>query len=265
MKALLPLAVVCLLANATGQITSASNEGCYCNIHCYEYCYDLSVYSENKVDATTCRYAEASVKIECDRANAQRPWYSSYSRGRCSASCHPCFPGDAVVTLDNGNKKTMADLAVGDKVLTANGVYTEVFLFSHRLQSASYNFIEFKTETTTLAVTGNHYLYVNGNLREAQYVSVGDSLTLASGKLAKVLSVGRVQKDGIFNPHTLQGDIVVDGVLTSTYTSAFSPTLAHVVLAPLRGLYMAGVDIFKLDIGNALDQLPAWWKTMYAA
>ena len=177
----------------------------------------------------------------------------------------PCFPGDALVTLDNGNKKKMADLAVGDKVLTHNGVYTEVFMFSHRLEEASYNFIELKTATTTLAITPNHYLYVNGNLREAQYVSAGDSLTLASGKQDKVLSVGRVQKDGIFNPHTLQGDIVVDGVLTSTYTSAFSPTLAHVVLAPLRGLYQMGVDIFKLDIGNALDQLPAWWTAMYAA
>jgi hypothetical protein len=169
------------------------------------------------------------------------------------------------VTLDNGNKKKMADLAVGDKVLTHNGVFSEVFMFSHRLEEASYNFIELKTATTTLAITPNHYLYVNGNLREAQYVSAGDSLTLASGKLDKVLSVGRVKKDGIYNPHTLQGDIVVDGVLTSTYTSAFSPTLAHVVLAPLRGLYQMGVDIFKLDIGNALDQLPAWWKTMYAA
>jgi hypothetical protein len=182
----------------------------------------------------------------------------------CSYSC-PCFPADAIVALDNGNKKKMADLAVGDKVLTHNGVFSEVFMFSHRLEEASYNFIELKTATTTLAITPNHYLYVNGNLREAQYVSAGDSLTLASGKLDKVLSVGRVKKDGIYNPHTLQGDIVVDGVLTSTYTSAFSPTLAHVVLAPLRGLYQMGVDIFKLDIGNALDQLPAWWKTMYAA
>ena len=170
------------------------------------------------------------------------------------------------MTLDNGSKKKMGDLAVGDKVLTHNGVYAEVFMFSHRLEEASYNFIELTTATTTLALTPNHYLYVNnGELREAQYVKVGDSLTLASGKLDKVLSVGRVQKDGIYNPHTLQGDIVVDGVLTSTYTSAFSPTLAHVVLAPLRGLYQMGVDIFKLDIGNALGQLPAWWTTMYAA
>ena len=43
------------------------------------------------------------------------------------------------------------------------------------------------------------------------------------------------------------------------------PTMHERRYRRLRGLYMAGVDIFKLDIGNALDQLPAWWKTMYAA
>jgi preprotein translocase subunit YajC len=182
----------------------------------------------------------------------------------CTGEC-PCFPGDAVVTLSNGNTKTMAELQVGDKVLTHNGVYSEVFMFSHRLTEANTRFVEIKTATTSLAITPGHYLYVNGALREAQYVKVGDNVTLASGKAAKVTSVGSVRKDGIYNPHTLQGDIIVDGVLTSTYTAAFSPTLAHVALAPLRALYQAGVDIFKMDIGNALDHLPAWWKTMYAA
>ena len=169
------------------------------------------------------------------------------------------------MTLDNnGNTKKMSELAVGDKVITHNGVFSEVFMFSHRLEEATYNFVEIKTAAnTTLAITPNHYLYINGALAEARDVKVGDRLTLASGKPAKVLSVGRVKKDGLYNPHTLQGDIVVDGVLTSTYTSAFSPTLAHVVLAPLRGLYQMGVDIFKLDIGNALDQLPAWWTSMF--
>ena len=109
------------------------------------------------------------------------------------------------MTLDNGNTKKMSELAVGDKVLTHNGVFSEVFMFSHRLEEATYNFVEIKTATATLAITGNHYLYINGNLREAQYVSAGDTITLASGKQDKILSVGRVKKDGIYS------DIVVDG------------------------------------------------------
>ena len=106
-------------------------------------------------------------------------------------------------------------------------------------------------------------MYVNGVLAPARSVRAGDNVTLASGRRARVISVGRVRKEGLYNPHTLHGDIVVDGVLTSTYTEAFSPALAHVVLAPLRALYRAGADIFKLDVGNALDALPSWWKAMY--
>ena len=232
----------------------AAAAACTCTITCTgDACKDGNSKTEG-FESDACDTAGTTMDGLCKKAGGTG----------CEASC-PCFPADAIVTLDNGSKKKMGDLAVGDKVLTHNGVFSEVFMFSHRLEEASYNFIELTTATATLAITPNHYLYVNGELREARYVSAGDSLTLASGKQDKVLSVGRVKKDGIFNPHTLQGDIVVDGVLTSTYTSAFSPTLAHVVLAPLRGLYQMGVNIFKLDIGNALDQLPAWWKTMYAA
>ena len=111
---------------------------------------------------------------------------SGTSDASCTGEC-PCFPGDAIVTLDNGNTKKMSELAVGDKVLTHNGVFSEVFMFSHRLEEATYNFVEIKTATATLAITGNHYLYINGNLREAQYVSAGDTVTLASGKSYAVI------------------------------------------------------------------------------
>ena len=81
--------------------------------------------------------------------------------------------------------------------------------------------------------------------------------------LSYVIAVGSARKDGLYNPHTLQGDIVVNGVLTSTYTSAFSPVLAHLVFAPLRALYRAGVDVVKVDVGGALDALPRWWTGVF--
>ena len=101
--------------------------------------------------------------------------------------------------------------------------------------------------------------------QEHMAVRPGDNVTLADGKPALVTAIAAVRKEGLHNPHTLQGDIVVDGVLTSTYTAAFSPTLAHIVLAPLRAMYRAGVDIFKVDIGAALDELPTWWTGNFAA
>jgi hypothetical protein len=35
----------------------------------------------------------------------------------------------------------------------------------------------------------------------------------------------------------------VDGILTSTYTDAVSPTLAHALLGPLRQMYAAGATM----------------------
>ena len=141
-------------------------------------------------------------------------------------------------------------------------------MFSHRLVDAEVAYVELETAGgATLHLSGGHYLPVNGGrLVEARTVRVGDNVTLgASGAAAPVLAVRSARKGGLYNPHTLHGDIVVDGVLTSTYTAAFSPTLAHAALAPLRALYRAGVDIFKVDVGAALDALPAWWTRRFRA
>ena len=187
----------------------------------------------------------------------------------CTPTMHcTCFPGDATVALaGNGGKKLMRELAVGDKVLVGpGGHYSEVFMFSHRLTDAEATFVEIHTAASTrpLAITGGHYLYANGKLAQARAVRPGDNVTLgATGAAALVVAVRSVRKEGLYNPHTLNGDIVVNGVLTSTYTAAFSPTLAHVVLAPLRAMYRAGIDIFKVDVGAALDELPAWWTQRF--
>ena len=59
---------------------------------------------------------------------------------------------------------------------------------------------------------------------------------------------------GLYNPHTMDGDIVVDGTVTSTYTAAVAPSLAHAVLWPVRMLYALGVDVLSgvFDEGSEL-------------
>ena len=49
--------------------------------------------------------------------------------------------------------------------------------------------------------------------------------------------------DGLYNPHTMDGDIVVNGIKTSTYTAAIEPSLAHSLLWPVRMLYRLGVNL----------------------
>jgi len=45
---------------------------------------------------------------------------------------------------------------------------------------------------------------------------------------------------GLYNPHTLDGWLVVDGVVTSTYTTAVAPAVAEAALAAARAAYRWG-------------------------
>ena len=67
----------------------------------------------------------------------------------------------------------MADLQIGDKVQVAPGVFSEVYMFSHRYEDAVAPFVKLTTSTgAELLITADHYLYVNGNLAVASTVKV---------------------------------------------------------------------------------------------
>jgi hypothetical protein len=170
--------------------------------------------------------------------------YTSVNGSCTNSSSSTCFPASASVQLQDGTTKTMAQLEVGDKVLVAPNTYSEVYFFAHRLTDALVAFVKIATSNgNTLMLTGDHYLYVNGKLATAKTVKVGDSLISADGSSIRVVEVSSEVSTGLYNPHTMQGDIVVDGVKTSTYTSSIAPSLAHAMLWPVRMLYSLGQNI----------------------
>lgn len=169
-----------------------------------------------------------------------------------------CFPADATVTLSSGLTRTMAELKVGDEVLVGAGnTFSRVFMFTHRLSPQSmtlsriaataqkadaparaYEFVQLETSAKHTAIlTASHFLYINNELAPAANARVGDCLQLADGKQAEIVRISTVRKPGLYNPQTLHGDIVVNGIVTSTYTTAVRPVLAHQCLLPLRTLY----------------------------
>lgn len=149
-----------------------------------------------------------------------------------------CFPSDAVVTLETGEQRVMSSLVVGDRVHIGRGVFSEVFMFTHKLADVESNFVRIQTaDGQRLSLTPGHYIYINGALATAKSVVVGDVVELASGLTSSVSRISSVVLKGLYNPQTLHGNIVVDDVLVSTYTSAVEPTLAHIALSPLRMLY----------------------------
>jgi desert hedgehog len=163
-----------------------------------------------------------------------------------------CFPAHATVTLRSGASSRMDELAVGDAVHIGNGDFSEVFMFTHKLSGALSAFRRLTSASGAgVELTDGHYIYAGGALVRARDVAVGDELAVDGGAaLSRVVRVEVVEARGLFNPQTLHGDIVVDGVVASTYTTALEPGLAHALLAPLRAVYTAlGLRCDALEYG----------------
>lgn len=163
-----------------------------------------------------------------------------------------CFPADATVELENGAVVRIDTLAIGDMVKVGVSEYSRVFMFTHKMADSQIEFLTLKTTTgSSITLTKGHYLYVNGALAAASTVSVGDSLTLGTGESSAVVAVGAATGAGLYNPQTVNGNVVVNGVLSSTYTTAVEPVFAHAVLAPLRMLSGAfGFTLTGLESGG---------------
>lgn len=136
----------------------------------------------------------------------------------------------------------MDQLSIGDRVHVGNDMYSEVFLFTHKLSEVTHEFLTIRVGTVekidaTISLTRGHFLYVNGQMATAGSVKTGDMLQLENGNMRSVVDVQCSTFKGLFNPQTAHGDIVVDGIRASTYTTAVKSTVAHSLLVPLRALY----------------------------
>jgi len=180
-----------------------------------------------------------------------------------------CFPGSAMVLLSNGSEIQMEALEVGDEVAVGGGAFSPVHLFTHRQRDTINRFMAIHAANLPAPVlmTPGHYVYVNGgSLVTARQVKVGDILVskdrrvhgdsgdgdgsnVATENFTVTKVEMNVESKGLYNPHTLHGDIVVNNVVASTLTDAVHPTLAHALLWPARALYNLGVDL----VGDAFD------------
>lgn len=149
-----------------------------------------------------------------------------------------CFPADAYVETQFGSKKRIDQVNIGDRLHVGNGQFSTVFMFTHKLSQVEAAFVKLETDAGfSIRLTSGHYLYVNDRLASAETVNSGDVLILADGQRTVVSNVSQVTSRGLYNPQTVHGNIVVDGIVASTYTRAVQPTTAHALLAPLRALY----------------------------
>lgn len=139
--------------------------------------------------------------------------------------------------VDGGFTKRMDEVKVGDVVHVGQGVYSEVFMFTHRSHVHFGKFVNLRTEVGTLSVTEGHYVYSSRGVAPAETLEVGDFLPNGEGEMHEIVEITRDVKQGLYNPQTMHGDIVADGFLATTYTTILSQSTAQSLLAPLRAVY----------------------------
>ena len=148
-----------------------------------------------------------------------------------------CFPGTAKVELRNGRLKLMEDLVVGDIVRTSSTTFSEIFMFTHRETLSVNHFIRLTTSKGyNLELSHGHYIYSRNELVPAKLLKLGDFVETEKGE-DKISVIHQASARGLFNPQTIDGDIMVNGIKTSTYTTAIEPVSAHASLSFLRALY----------------------------
>ncbi|XP_059479411.1 sonic hedgehog protein [Neocloeon triangulifer] len=164
-----------------------------------------------------------------------------------SAKSGGCFTADTTVVTSDGHRLPLAELQVGQQVLTfdpqtGRTQYSEVLLWLDRDPDEDRLFVEISTEGgRRLAVTPNHLLLVRrphgpqavyaGNVEKGDELLGLDSSSMTSDA---VVSVRAVRRRGVFAPLTTAGTLVVDGVGASCYAVVASHPLAHAVFAPFR-------------------------------
>lgn len=150
-----------------------------------------------------------------------------------------CFPANATVTLPGGIRKRMDQVQTGDRVLVADGTYSDVFGWTHRTSAKSANkYVQIITESGhEFVATRGHYLYADGKAMPAGKIRVGMKVRAVGAGEVSVVKVDLVKRQGLYNPQTMHGDIVVDGLVSTTYTKTIEPAIAHSLLAPLRAAW----------------------------
>jgi hypothetical protein len=205
----------------------------------YSYKYALTIFSS--LPATATLASEAARKDDGTVAYdaSTRSWWPV----KCTCIDNPtskicvspkfkrvgssfCFSGSTTVEVKGKGTVAMADLFLGDEVLTSSGMYDTVYSFGHRHETTEAEFLQFLP--SNLEISKNHMIKVGEHYIPASAVQAGDALETAAGEMVIVESIERVTRKGVYAPFTTSGTIVVNNIKVSSYV-AFQDS-EHVML-----------------------------------
>jgi len=151
-----------------------------------------------------------------------------------------CFHGSSFVQTAEHGILTIQELAEeyqNARILTANAkgefLYSPIKYWLHANPTLKHDYLEIRTNENeyTLSITPEHLMYTVENEKtdfhfrkvvQAAELKVDDLILIHSsnGELiaSKILEIKAMQKEGIYAPVTVEGSLLVNNVLASSYT-----------------------------------------------
>jgi hypothetical protein len=135
-----------------------------------------------------------------------------------------CYSSHAMADVRGKGQVAMSDLMVGDEVLTGSGKYEPVYSMVHRHPTKSATFFQMHTsaDEKPLEISEKHMIFLEGNPNPvpADMLKIGDQVHTLDGP-RDISKITTIERDGVFNPVTPDGTMVVNGVVTSVFSSFF--------------------------------------------
>jgi MYXO-CTERM domain-containing protein len=176
------------------------------------------------------------------------------------------LPATATVRLEDGSQKAMRDIRLGDRIMVARAdgslSYEEVYLNTHKDSVSATPYVELALASgRSLMLSPRHFIPVATGpapawaehvAKGANEIAVGDIVWSRTddGRMVpdEVAAVRTTVAVGAYNPLTMNGTIVVDGVVASAHSDWFLDGIVsadaqtkvyQAILAPVRVAYRA--------------------------
>lgn len=126
-----------------------------------------------------------------------------------------CFSAFNTVEVLGKGEVPLPELAIGDYVRAGDSRFSRIHGFYHLNNDVEATFLRIATNTSkVLEVSEAHLVFVDGVVLRVSSLRIGDRLGESC-----IVAIEAISRRGLYSPAALSGDIVVSGILVSTYSS----------------------------------------------